>query len=74
MPSEFDLNIRYLRIKPDPLLMQAFYLTPAAEKTKTQEKNSSQELKKKLNLWEDFPSKLEKSRKKLKFLLKTKNI
>ena len=55
MPSEFDLNIRYLRIKPDPLLMQAFYLTPAAEKTKTQEKTQAKNSWKKLNFWEDFP-------------------
>ena len=42
------------------LFTTGFFLTPAAEKTKTQEKNS----RKKLNLWEDFPSNLENSRKK----------
>ena len=51
-------------------LPHAFFLTPAAAKAKTHAKNS----RKKLNLWEDFPSKLENSRKKLRFLLKTKDI
>ena len=39
--------------------LQALFLTPAAEKTKTQAENS----RKKLNLWEDFPSKLETQEK-----------
>ena len=45
-------------------LEQAFFLTPAAEKTKTQGQNSS----KKLNLWEDVPSHMQNSRKKLNFM------
>ena len=35
------------------------FLTPPAERTKTQVQNS----RKKLNLWEDFPSHLQNSRK-----------
>ena len=49
------------------LSIPGFFLTTATEKTKTQEKNSSQ----KLNIWEDFPSKIENSRKKRIFLFKT---
>jgi len=49
-------------------LVQAFFLTPAAEKTKTQGQNSSKKLKEKLNLWEDVPSHLQNSRKKLNFM------
>ena len=53
-------------------MTQAFFLTPAAEKTKTQEKTQAKNSRKKLNLSEDFPSKSENSKKKkLKFLLKT---
>ena len=44
-------------------LMQAFSITPAGTKTKTQAKNS----RKKLNCWEDFTSSLENSRKKTEF-------
>ena len=40
------------------------FLTPAAEKTKTQGQNS----RKKLNLWEDVPSHMQNSRKKLKLI------
>ena len=43
-----------------------FFFTPPAEKTKTQRQNSS----KKLNLWEDFPSHVQNSRKKIKFIIK----
>ena len=49
-----------------------FFLTSTAEKTKTQGQNS----RKKLNLWEDFPSHVQNSRKILKFIkkfLKTQN-
>ena len=47
----------------------AGFINTGRLKNKTQEKKS----RKKLNLWEDFLSKLENSRKKLKFPLKTQN-
>ena len=50
--------------KVNPDTKPGFFLTPAAEKTKTQGQNSS----KKLNLWEDVPSHLQNSRKKLKLM------
>ena len=41
-----------------------FFLTPPSEKTKIQRQNS----RKKLNVSEDFPSRMQTSRKKLKFM------
>ena len=49
-------------------LMQAFFSTPPAKKTKTQGQNSSKKLKKNLKLWEDSPSHMQNSRKKLNFM------
>ena len=52
-------------------LLQAFFITPAAEKTKTQRKNSSQKLKEKTQLQGGFYLQFRKLKKKLKFPLKT---
>ena len=48
-------------------LNQAFFLTSAVEKTKTQAQHSIQKLKKKLKLWEAVPKKVNTSRKKFNF-------
>ena len=47
-------------------IMQAFFLTPAAEKTKTQEKNSSQKLKEKTQPLGGFSLQVRKLKKKTK--------
>ena len=47
-------------------LLQAFFITPAAEKTKTQGKNSSQKLKEKTQLQGGFYHQFRKLKKKTK--------
>ena len=54
--------------------LSGFFLTSALKKIKTQGQNSSKKLKEKTQLWEDFPSHVQNSRKKLKFIKKIPQI
>ena len=53
-------------LKDKNKVIQAFFLTPAAEKTKTQEKNSSQKLKEKTQPLGGFSLQVRKLKKKTK--------
>ena len=69
----FTIEVLALVVFILQVVTQAFFITPAAEKTKTQGKNSSQKLKEKTQLLGGFYLQFRKLKKKLRFPLKTQN-